>query len=142
MPVLVNRIIARQTRCNLYDVIPDSATPMIPRPRNVFPRYHAHVYFDEKTTEQARELCQNAASKFGAAMGRVHQKLVGPHPHWSCQLAFDSSQFDALIPWLEANRDGLTLLVHGQTGNDLEDHTTNASWLGEPAKLDLSHFGG
>jgi DOPA 4,5-dioxygenase len=75
-------------------------------------------------------------------MGRVHQKLVGPHPHWSCQLSFDSTQFDKLIPWLEQNRGGLTVLVHGVTGNDLEDHTTNASWLGAPAKLNLEVFGG
>jgi DOPA 4,5-dioxygenase len=112
------------------------------KPRNVFPGYHAHVYFDEKTTEQARGLCQTAAKLFGVAMGRVHQKLVGPHPHWSCQLSFDSTQFDKLIPWLEQNRGGLTVLVHGVTGNDLEDHTTNASWLGAPAKLNLEVFGG
>jgi aromatic ring-cleaving dioxygenase len=116
------------------------ASPMIPRPQNLFARYHAHVYFDEKTTEQAREVCQNAAKLFGVAMGRVHQKLVGPHPHWSCQLAFDAAQFDKLIPWLEENRGGLNILVHGVTGNDLEDHTTNASWLGEPARLNLEFF--
>ena len=55
-------------------------SPIIPRPRNIFARYHAHVYFDETSVEQARELCQNAAKLFGVAMGRVHQKLVGPHP--------------------------------------------------------------
>jgi aromatic ring-cleaving dioxygenase len=114
--------------------------PDIPRPRNIFKKYHAHVYFDETTTEQARELCQTAAKLFGVAMGRVHQKLVGPHPHWSCQLAFDSTQFDKLIPWLEEHRDGLDILVHGDTGNALEDHTTNASWLGEPSELNLSVF--
>jgi len=114
----------------------------VPRPRNVFARYHAHVYFDEKTTEQARQLCQNAAKLFGVAMGRVHQKLVGPHPHWSCQLSFDSKQFEKLIPWLEEHRGGLTVLVHGVTGNDLGDHTTHASWLGKPAKLNLEIFGG
>lgn len=112
----------------------------IPRPRNVFATYHAHVYFDEKTLEQARELCQNAAKLFGVAMGRVHQKPVGPHPRWSCQLSFDSEQFDKLIPWLDENRGGLTVLVHGVTGNDLEDHTTHASWLGEPVELKLEVF--
>lgn len=117
-------------------------SPMIPRPRNVYAQYHAHVYFDGKSTEQARELCESAAKLFGVAMGRVHQKLVGPHPHWSCQLAFDSTQFDSLIPWLEAHRGGLNILIHGVTGRDLEDHTAYASWLGEPAKLNLSIFGG
>ena len=113
---------------------------MIKRPENLHDRYHAHVYFDAETVEQARALCERAAAEFGVVMGRVHEKLVGPHPRWSCQLAFDSKQFDGLIPWLEANRNGLNILVHGSTGHSLEDHTTHASWLGEPAELNLSHF--
>src|SRR5262245_47789666 len=105
----------------------------IQRPRNAHDKYHAHVYFGEGTVEQARALCEQAAQRFGAVMGRVHQKLVGPHPHWSCQLAFDSTQFDALVPWLDANRGGLDILVHGQTGNSLQDHTEYAYWLGTPS---------
>ena len=115
---------------------------MIKRPQNVYSKYHAHVYFDETSVAKAQTLCESAVGKFGVAMGRVHRKLVGPHPSWSCQLAFDSAQFDALLPWLEANRGALTILVHGLTGNDLEDHTVNAAWLGEPAELNLAVFGG
>jgi len=73
-------------------------------------------------------------------MGRVHQKLVGPHPHWSCQLEFDSAQFEGLIPWLDAHRNDLTILVHALTGRHIEDHTVHASWLGQPAVLNLAHF--
>lgn len=113
---------------------------MIPRPQNSYERYHAHVYFDEATLPHAEWLCRSAAERFGAAMGRVHRKPVGPHPRWSCQLAFGAGEFDALIAWLEENRAGLTILVHGLTGNDLEDHTTHASWLGEPARLNLAVF--
>jgi len=111
---------------------------MIKRPQNIHARYHAHVYFDERSVEQARELCLNAARVSGAIMGRVHERLVGPHPHWSCQLAFDSTQFDALVPWLESHRHELNILVHGLTGNSLEDHTTHAAWLGEPSAPNLS----
>ena len=28
-------------------------------------------------------------------VGRVHEKLVGPHPQWSCQLSFLAADFDA-----------------------------------------------
>ena len=114
---------------------------MVQRPKNVYANYHAHVYFDEQSLQHAQQVCQTAAKDFGVAMGRVHQKLVGPHPRWSCQLAFASDQFDALVPWLEAHRDGLTVFVHGLTGDDLEDHTAHASWLGKPAKLNLEFFG-
>ena len=112
----------------------------VQRPRNLHANYHAHVYFDEKTTDQARALCEEAVRSFGVVMGRVHQKPVGPHPHWSCQLAFDAAQFDRLIPWLDAHREGLNVLVHPTTGDSLADHTTHAAWLGEPSELNLSGF--
>jgi DOPA 4,5-dioxygenase len=110
------------------------------RPQNAHQRYHAHVYFDAGTLEQARALCEQAAQRFGVAMGRVHQKPVGPHPHWSCQLSFDSKQFGGLIPWLDAHRGGLDILVHPSTGHALDDHTIHASWLGTPAALNLAAF--
>lgn len=113
---------------------------MTKRPSNTYDRYHAHVYFDATSVEKATALCVQAGDRFGVQVGRVHQKLVGPHPRWSCQLAFDRAQFEALIPWLEANREGLTVLVHALTGNDLADHTEHAAWLGEAVPLNLSIF--
>ena len=115
---------------------------MVRRPENVYSNYHAHVYFGAETLEHARTLCEQAGERFGVRIGRVHQKPVGPHPHWSCQIAFDASQFEDLVEWLEVNRDGLTILVHGLTGDDLADHTEHAAWLGEPAELDLSGLRG
>jgi len=113
---------------------------MSTRPTNIYPEYHAHVYFDEQTVDRATALCEQAGVLFGVRVGRVHRKPVGPHPRWSCQLAFSRSQFDPLIPWLEQNRNGLTVLVHGLTGEDLKDHTAHASWLGDEVPLDVSVF--
>lgn len=115
---------------------------MIARPQNLHAHYHAHVYFGPDTVAQARQLCQRAGEQFNVRVGRVHEKLVGPHPHWSCQLTFDSAQFEPFIAWLEQNRQGLNVLVHGLTGDDLADHTLHASWLGNPQKLNLAMFGG
>lgn len=42
--------------------------------------YHAHVYFDAQTIDQARALCEQAAQLFALKMGRVHERPVGPHP--------------------------------------------------------------
>ncbi len=113
---------------------------MIRRPSNVYEHYHAHVYFDDGRADHAQQLCRKAGELFGVLVGRFHRKLVGPHPHLSCQLTFDSTQFPALIDWLERNRDGLDILVHGLSGDALEDHTTHAAWLGNPAKLNLDVF--
>lgn len=112
----------------------------IARPRNLHARYHAHVYFDAATVARARALCEAAGERFGVRVGRVHEKRVGPHPCWSCQLAFGSGQFDALMAWLEAHRGGLDVLVHGDTGDDWADHTRHVAWLGQPHALDLSVF--
>lgn len=114
---------------------------MTQRPENTHAHYHAHVYFGPETLEQARALCQQAGELFAVAVGRVHEREVGPHPHWSCQLSFDSHQFGRLIPWLDAHRNGLDVLVHANTGDDLADHTAHAAWLGEASVLKLEMFG-
>lgn len=112
----------------------------IARPENRYSAYHAHVYFDEQTMAQAAQFCAEAGQALDIAVGRMHQKPVGPHPHWSCQLSFSAAQFDAVIPWLERQRHGLNILVHGVTGNDWADHTDHAMWLGQPQPLVLSVF--
>ena len=116
---------------------------MIARPKNIHAQYHAHVYFGPDTVAQARDLCRRAGERWGGVRaGRVHEKPVGPHPHGSCQLSFDSAHFDAFIGWLDDHRNGLDVLVHGLTGDDLADHTVHAAWLGNPSKLNLAMFGG
>mgnify|MGYP001160656351 FL=1 len=110
---------------------PDNPTPVIRG-------FHAHVYFGPGTVEQARALCSEAATRFGVTMGRVHEKPVGPHPDWSCQLAFGPEVFGDVIPWLAMNRDGLVVFVHPISDNQLVDHRDRALWMGAVRPLDLS----
>ena len=101
--------------------------------------WHAHVYFDADRLEQARALCEAAAARFPALkMGRVHERPVGPHPDWSCQLAFRAELFAEVLPWLALNRQGLSVFAHPVTGEDLIDHRDRAIWLGSVRPLDLS----
>ena len=99
--------------------------------------YHAHVYFDKTTFEQAKILCEAANQEFSLTLGRMHQKPVGLHPCWSCQLAFELSEYGKIVSWLALNRKGLTILIHPSTGNDLRDHTDYALWMGVPQPLKL-----
>ena len=115
-------------------------TEAVKRPRNVHEHYHAHLYYDADTLDYAAELSRRAGERFGVEVGRVHRKCVGPHPRWSCQLAFDRADFEALIPWLDEERKGLSVFVHGSSGDDWVDHTDYAYWLGEPVPLNLSFF--
>lgn len=110
------------------------------RPTNVHKAYHAHIYFDEDTKTVAKKLCDASAEKYGLRVGRFHEKLVGPHPHWSCQVTFGSKDFDNYISWLDANREDLTVFVHALTGDDLKDHTEFAYWLGIEVELNLGFF--
>jgi aromatic ring-cleaving dioxygenase len=100
--------------------------------------YHAHVYYDAATREQARQLCEAAGERFPLTVGRMHDNPVGPHPRGSCQLAFGPDQFAAVVSWLGANRNGLTVFAHAETGDAVRDHTDHTIWLGPSETLDLS----
>ncbi|ANO33086.1 DOPA 4,5-dioxygenase family protein [Vibrio breoganii] len=107
-------------------------------PSRGFERYHAHVYFDETSLEKATSLREPIANKFNIELGRVHTKPVGPHPCWSYQILFSHDEFDEIIAWLDAHRQGLTVLLHPEAGSFVIDHTERAGWLGEPVELNLS----
>ena len=102
--------------------------------------YHAHVYFDAGTAEAARRLREEIERRFDIEMGRFHEKPVGPHPRFSYQVAFAPELFGTLIPWLALNRDGLTVFVHADTGEERADHTSHVLWLGESEELKLEIF--
>lgn len=102
--------------------------------------YHAHVYYDQDSIEQARKLLHAAVDAWGVEMGHMHEKLVGPHPMWSCQLAATSEQFAELLPWLALNRNGLIIFAHPETDDGLADHRDHGIWLGTGLDLDLSIF--
>jgi aromatic ring-cleaving dioxygenase len=101
--------------------------------------YHAHVYYDPTATrETAAQLREALAGAFpDAVLGRWHDVPVGPHPGAMYQVAFAADRLAAILPWLILNRHGLTVLVHPETGDDLEDHTEHAAWLGEKLPLRL-----
>jgi len=100
--------------------------------------YHAHVYFDATERERAQRLCEAAKETFGVAMGRMHDRPVGPHPRGSCQLTVATDQFAEVMPWLVLHRDGLTIFAHAQTGDAMKDHTAHVIWLGPSEALDLA----
>lgn len=100
--------------------------------------YHAHVYFDPASRQQAQALCEAAAKDFPVVVGRMHDHPVGPHPRGSCQLAFQAELFGSVIPWLLEHRNGLTIFAHASTGDSIKDHTEHVLWLGPSETLDLA----
>ncbi len=47
---------------------------------------------------------------------------MGPHPRWSCQIAFAPAQFARVVGWLALNHGALDVFVHPNTGDELRDH--------------------
>lgn len=104
--------------------------------------FHAHVYFknaDERAL--AMTLRDEITALFDVVMGRVHDRQVGPHTASMYQVAFAPAIFDQLMPWLMLNNDGLSILVHPGTGDDLRDHTLAAAWIGPQLPINTSVFG-
>lgn len=99
--------------------------------------WHAHVYFDPASRDAAWALRERIEKAFDIDMGRFHEKPVGPHPRFSYQVHFRNDQLAPLISWLTLNRGDLTVFVHPNTGEALEDHRDRAVWLGEQVPLDL-----
>jgi aromatic ring-cleaving dioxygenase len=104
--------------------------------------YHAHVYYDPaKTRGRAERLRRSVAEKFPQAkLGRWHDELVGPHPQAMYQIAFAPQLLAEFVPWLMLNRDGLTVLLHPETGDNYTDHSAHAAWFGAVLPLRLEAF--
>lgn len=92
--------------------------------------YHAHIYYDADSIDSARAVIDAACEQFDVVRGRMHEKPVGPHPMWSCQLEASPDVFADLLPWLALNRDGLIVFNHPETGDVMADHCNHAIWLG------------
>jgi aromatic ring-cleaving dioxygenase len=104
--------------------------------------YHAHIYYTADTRARAaaleRALAEARAS--GAIpgllfIGALRDRALGPHPIPEFEIHFAKAMLPAVTPLLAAS--GLTCLVHPLTDDDVADHTSLATWIGEPLPLKL-----
>ena len=103
-----------------------------PLPLAAIGSFHAHIYFDgDAQRDAALALREQIAQRFSVTLGRVHDRLVGPHARAMYQVAFDTASFGNFVPWLMLNRQGLTVLVHPNTRDTRRDHLVHALWMGD-----------
>ena len=116
-----------------------SGTVMEFRPREEIKSYHVHIYYDGASKQWAGHLRREIAKRWPeAAIGRWRDKAPqGPHPVSHFQVAFRNELFSELVPWLALNRNGLSMLVHPNTGDGYEDHAFHDMWIGPSADLCL-----
>tara|TARA_B100000530_G_scaffold32022_1_gene18990 strand:- start:84 stop:431 length:348 start_codon:yes stop_codon:yes gene_type:complete len=99
--------------------------------------YHAHIYFDDFITRRlARELRSNLNNNFNIKLGGWKNNPVGPHTKPMYMIVFGSNLFSNLVPWLMLNRNGLSILIHPQTNDEMLDHTEHCIWMGKALYLD------
>jgi DOPA 4,5-dioxygenase len=98
--------------------------------------YHVHIYYHDATEAHAKGLHDQLVARFGGQPSRPQfTGIAGPHPIPQVQVIFRKEAFTDVVPWLMFNRQGLDILVHPLTDDEVEDHTTHAVWLGKPVDL-------
>lgn len=111
--------------------------PLTHRDAGEITGYHAHIYYDPETREDARAVQLGLEARFDCVLGRWHDKPVGPHPKSMYQVAFEPEVFPDIVPWLMLNRRGLDILVHPNTDDAVADHDVQPLWLGEKLALNI-----
>lgn len=104
--------------------------------------YHAHIYYTPETREIAARLRQKVEDEFDEAVvvGRWRDFVVGPHTEWMFQVVFEPELMPEIVPFLMTNRDGLSILVHPESGNGYNDHVHYPIWLGPQFPINKKAF--
>lgn len=104
--------------------------------------YHAHVYYNDDEVEKARKIHVKAEALSGSLFKtwRFFSKRVGPHHLPMFEIHFFEDTKTAAIEWIEKNREGLSVLIHHDTGDDYKDHDKDVVWLGEKLPIHFEFF--
>jgi DOPA 4,5-dioxygenase len=105
--------------------------------------FHAHVYYplEEKSKAEAvhAAIALQLQGKF-SKLSDLNDRPVGPHPLPTFEVHFVDADLKPFRSLLEEYRQGLSVLIHIDTGDDHLDHRENIEWLGDPVKLDFGFF--
>lgn len=114
--------------------------------------FHAHIYYGTKCgwfnrpCPERRKIAAALQNFFimydvkhpnAIKVGRMHDQPIGPHTQPMFAIEITPEAYSEVFKILILNHQDLPLLFHPVTGNDLEDHTVLATWLGEKLPLNL-----
>jgi DOPA 4,5-dioxygenase len=102
--------------------------------------FHAHVFFDPASPDQARAMSAMIPDATGAKVTSWWDRPGGPLPQAQFQIELTSTELGAVVEWLMLHRENLSVLLHPETGDDLLDHTAHAVWFGTPLELRLDRL--
>jgi len=107
----------------------EQGLPKAPRPYTDIKSYHAHFYFDEDTYERAALVRKWSAERFPVELGNWNLEPRGPHVTPSFYFGFTNDLLPIIVPWLQLNSLGLTILLHPNTDNPRADHLYYTLWV-------------
>ncbi len=106
------------------DGLPDK-----PLPYTKITSYHAHVYFDEDTHTKAALLRKWVIERFPVELGNWNLEPRGPHVTPSFYFGFTNDLLPVVVPWLQLNSLGLTILLHPNSDDPRADHLYYTLWV-------------
>lgn len=107
----------------------EQVLPAEPRPYTDILSYHAHIYFDEDTHHKAALLRKWVAERFHVELGNWNTEPRGPHVTPSFYFGFTNDLLPVIMPWLQLNSLGLTILLHPNTDDPRADHLYYTAWI-------------
>ena len=107
----------------------ENGLPSAPRPYTDIKSYHAHFYFDEDTYAKAALVRKWSAERFPVELGNWNLAPRGPHVTPSFYFGFTNDLLPIIVPWLQLNSLGLTILLHPNTEDPRADHLYYTLWV-------------
>lgn len=107
----------------------ETPLPTSPRAYTDIRSYHAHIYFDEDTADKAALLRRWVAERFVVELGDWNLTPRGPHVTPSFYFGFTNDLLHVILPWLQLNSLGLTILLHPNTDDPRSDHLYYTAWI-------------
>lgn len=107
----------------------ENGLPAKPRAFTEIKSYHAHFYFDQDTHEKAALIRRWAGERFPVEMGDWNLEPRGPHTTPSFYFGFTNDLLPIVVPWLQLNSLGLTILLHPNTDDPRADHLYYTLWV-------------
>jgi|SRR5690606_16598656 len=102
---------------------------------------HAHIYYESDSRDRAARFRDKIVSEFGdrVRVSRLVDRPIGPHPVPMFEVDFRSDLLEEITPLFEREREGLSILVHPVSEEEVLDHIERAVWFGAklPLKIDF-----
>jgi len=106
--------------------------------------YHVHLYYErgKESESVARVIAEGIKSQFKDKIIEEfnYKTLVGPHDGPNIAIHFSNEGFAKIVPWVQVNSKGLSVLVHPVTNDELKDHVEDSMWIGKQRGFNMAYF--